>query len=139
MYSVPPGIYFVSDTLGLSALVGLMSDARTPGVHTDASLLGPFYRMNSPEFKLGDSIAKQTKGTEIVMYGRVVDSNGKGLPGASVQVWQTDEKGDYDLQRPNAATEMDLRGTSPHRRGRPLLFSYRDSRRLLDSHGWSGG
>src|ERR1700722_12360200 len=30
----------LSDTLGLSALVGLMSDGHTPGIHTDASLLG---------------------------------------------------------------------------------------------------
>jgi hydroxyquinol 1,2-dioxygenase len=104
-------LILLSDTLGVSALVGLMSDASTPGMHTDASLLGPFYRMNSPQFKLGDSIAKQIKGTEAVMYGRITDSTGKGIPGASVQVWQTDEKGDYDLQKPNAATEMDLRGT----------------------------
>ncbi len=101
----------LSDTLGLSSLVGLMSDARTPGMHTDASLLGPFYRMNSPEFKLGDSIVKEIRGTEVVMYGQVTDSNGKGIPGASVQVWQTDKEGDYDLQKPNAATDMDLRGT----------------------------
>ena len=101
----------LSDTLGLSSRVGLMSDARTPGGHTDASLLGPFYRMNSPKFNLGDSIVKEIRGTEIVMYGRVTDSSGKGIPGASVQVWQTDKEGDYDLQKPNAAIDMDLRGT----------------------------
>ena len=100
----------LSDVLGLSALVGLMSDARIPGVHTDTSLLGPFYRMNSSHFELGESIAKNIKGREVVLYGRVLDANGGGIPGASVQVWQTDENGDYDMQRPNA-TEMDLRGT----------------------------
>ena len=100
----------LSDTLGLSALVGLMSDSRTPGIHTDTSLLGPFYRQNSPHFKLGDSIAKETKGREVVLWGRVTDASGRGIPQATIQVWQTDEQGDYDLQRPNA-DDMDLRGT----------------------------
>jgi hydroxyquinol 1,2-dioxygenase len=100
----------LSDTLGLSALVGLMSDQRTPGIHTDTSLLGPFYRENSPHFELGQSIAKQTKGTEIVLWGRVMDANARGIPHASIQVWQTDERGDYDMQRSDAS-EMDLRGT----------------------------
>jgi hydroxyquinol 1,2-dioxygenase len=100
----------LSDTLGLSALVGLMSDSRTPGIHTDTSLLGPFYRQNSPHFKLGDSIARKTKGREVVLWGQVVDAGGRGIPHASLQIWQTDEAGDYDLQRANA-DEMDLRGT----------------------------
>src|ERR1700722_20667750 len=84
----------LSDTLGLSALVGLMSDKRTPGVHTDTSLLGPFYRQNSPHFDLGQSIAKKTKGKEVVLWGRVRDANGRDIPHASIEVWQTDERGD---------------------------------------------
>lgn len=100
----------LSDTLGLSALVGLMSDQHTPGVHTDTSLLGPFYRQNSPHFKLGDSIARKTKGREVVLWGRVQDASGRGIPHASIEVWQTDEAGDYDMQRADAQ-EMDLRGT----------------------------
>lgn len=100
----------LSDTLGLSALVGLMSDSHTPGIHTDTSLLGPFYRQNSPQFELGANIAKKTKGREVLLSGRVVDANGRGIPNTSIQVWQTDEVGDYDMQRPDAQ-EMDLRGT----------------------------
>ncbi|HWF38517.1 MAG TPA: dioxygenase [Candidatus Acidoferrales bacterium] len=101
----------LSDTLGLSALVGLMSDKNTPDIHTDTSLLGPFYRQNSPHFKLGDSIAKKTKGKEIVLWGQIRDANGPGIPNASIEVWQTDEVGDYDMQRPDVQVEMDLRGT----------------------------
>jgi hydroxyquinol 1,2-dioxygenase len=100
----------LSDVLGLSALVGLMTDKKTPDIHTDSSLLGPFYRQNSPKFALGEFIGKSKKGKEVVLYGRVTDANGKGIPHASIQVWQTDELGDYDMQKPNAA-EMDLRGT----------------------------
>ena len=100
----------LSDCLGLSALVGLMSDKKTPDIHTDSSLLGPFYRQNSPKFQLGDLIAKNVKGKEIVLYGRVLDTEGRGVPHASIQVWQTDEAGDYDMQKANPS-EMDLRGT----------------------------
>ena len=99
----------LSDTLGLSALVGLLSDKRTPGVHTDTSLLGPFYRQGSPHFELGQSIAKKAKGKEIVLWGRVLDGHGRSIPHASIEVWQTDEVGDYDMQRPNAQ-DMDMRG-----------------------------
>jgi hydroxyquinol 1,2-dioxygenase len=100
----------LSDVLGLSALVGLMTDKKTPDVHTDSSLLGPFYRQNSPKFELGESIGKARKGQEIVLHGRVIDAKGRGIPHASIQVWQTDEAGDYDMQKADAA-EMDLRGT----------------------------
>src|ERR1700722_7349922 len=100
----------LSDVLGLSALVGLMTDTKTPDIHTDSSLLGPFYRQNSPKFALGDFIGKSKKGREVVLYGRVTDADGRPIPRASIQVWQTDEMGDYDMQKTNAA-EMDLRGT----------------------------
>ena len=44
----------LSDTLGLSALVGLISDSRIPDVHTDTSLLGTFL---SAEFAAGGTWA----------------------------------------------------------------------------------
>ena len=100
----------LSDVLGLSALVGLMNDKNGTGFHSDTSLLGPFYRENSPQFELGQSIATKSHGKEIALYGRVLDSNGCGIAQASIQIWQTDEEGDYDMQKPEAS-EMDLRGT----------------------------
>src|SRR5580692_2620124 len=80
----------LSDCLGLSALVGLMSDKKTPDIHTDSSLLGPFYRQNSPKYQLGDLITKNVKGKEIVLWGRVLDKDGRAVPHALIQVWQTD-------------------------------------------------
>jgi hydroxyquinol 1,2-dioxygenase len=100
----------LSDVLGLSALVGLINDRHGTGGHTESSLLGPFYRANSPHFELGQSIATKTHGKEIALYGRVLDSNGRGVPQASIQIWQTDEDGDYDMQK-SEASQMDLRGT----------------------------
>ena len=99
----------LSDTLGLSALVNALHDKRAEGAATKSSLLGPFYRQDAPLLKLGDSIIFRTKGTEVVFYGQVIDSEGRGIPNALVQVWEPDETGNYDLQQHDPSV-MDLRG-----------------------------
>jgi len=100
----------LSDTLGLSSLINTLHDKRTGQTGTKTSLLGPFYRQDSPVMKLGDTIAtKPTNGMEVVLYGQVKDSEGKGVAGASIEIWQPDETGNYDLQK-HDPSEMDLRG-----------------------------
>jgi len=99
----------LSDTLGLSALVNALHDKRAPEAVTKSSLLGPFYRQDAPMMNLGDSIISRCKGTEVVFYGRVIDSGGRGIPNALVQVWEPDETGNYDLQKHDPSV-MDLRG-----------------------------
>jgi hydroxyquinol 1,2-dioxygenase len=100
----------LSDTLGMSALVNALHDKRSTGAGTKSSLVGPFYRQDSPKLKLGDTIVtKPNNGMEVVLYGCVTDKAGKGVPHASVEVWQPDETGNYDLQK-HDPSEMDLRG-----------------------------
>ena len=99
----------LSDTLGESALINALHDKRTTEDATKSSLLGPFYRQDAPMMKLGDSIISKCEGTEVVFYGRVVDSAGRGIPNALVQVWEPDETGNYDLQKHDPSV-MDLRG-----------------------------
>lgn len=99
----------LSDTLGLSSLVNALHDKRATEAGTKTSLLGPFYRQDSPQRKLGESIMSSTNEHEICIYGRVSDSAGKGIADASVQIWQTDDEGVYDLQRGDPSV-MDLRG-----------------------------
>jgi hydroxyquinol 1,2-dioxygenase len=100
----------LSDTLGMSSLVNALHDRRATERSTQSSLLGPFYRQDSPRMNLGDSIVKHPgKGKEVVLYGKVVDAEGRGIPGASVEIWQPDETGNYDLQL-HDPSEMDLRG-----------------------------
>jgi hydroxyquinol 1,2-dioxygenase len=99
----------LSDTLGLSSLVNSLHDKRAVESGTKTSLLGPFYRQDSPQRKLGESISSAPKSSEICIYGRVTDVAGNGIPNASVQIWQTDDEGVYDLQR-NDPSAMDLRG-----------------------------
>jgi hydroxyquinol 1,2-dioxygenase len=99
----------LSDTLGLSSLINSLHDKRGTEAATKSSLLGPFYRQDAPMMKLGDSIISKSEGTEVVFYGRVVDSKGRGIPNALVQIWEPDETGNYDLQKHDPSV-MDLRG-----------------------------
>ncbi|HEY8614574.1 MAG TPA: dioxygenase [Roseomonas sp.] len=100
----------LSDTLGLSRLVNLMDDkANRVGEATETSLLGPFYREASPRFAYGESIAAHAKGPEMMLFGRVVNEAGEGVPDAVVEIWQTDADGAYDLQANDPAV-MDMRG-----------------------------
>ncbi len=88
----------LSDTLGLSRMVNILHDGRADTVGTETSLLGPFYREKSPMLALGDQIAREPAGEEICLFGRVLDEQGAPVSGASVEVWQTDPDGAYDLQ-----------------------------------------
>ena len=99
----------LSDTLGLSTVVNALHDKRMASAATKSSILGPYYRQNAPSYKLGDSIAVHTDGQPIAIYGRVTDKKGEGIPNASVEIWQTNEEGDYDLQLQDA-DQMDMRG-----------------------------
>jgi len=99
----------LSDTLGMSSLINALHDRRAAGAATKSSLLGPFYREDAPMMDLGESIVHKTEGSEVVIYGRVVDSGGRGIPKALVQIWEPDETGYYDLQKMDPS-EMDLRG-----------------------------
>ena len=98
----------LSDTLGLSSLVNSLHDKRTIESGTRTSLLGPFYRNDSPHRQLGDSITEHASGKEIVLFGTVTSTTGKPIPNASVEIWQPDDEGVYDMQRDENA--MDLRG-----------------------------
>ncbi|MEO9188442.1 MAG: dioxygenase [Acetobacteraceae bacterium] len=98
----------LSDVLGLSALIDLMHDEAAAEAGTHSSLLGPFYRQDAPEVPLGGSLAQRATGPELLLYGTVTDNEGAPVPGAVVQIWQTDAEGEYDLQTRDAA--MDMRG-----------------------------
>lgn len=100
----------LSDTLGLSAMVNALHDKTRIDEATDTSLLGPFYREVSPVLKLGDSIVEKPDSPEICIYGQVRDLGGRGIPHARVEVWQTDEHGQYDMQL-YGEDKTDMRGT----------------------------
>jgi len=99
----------LSDTLGLSALVNGLHDSTAIEEGTHTSLLGPFYRENTPTLPAGSQIAGKVKpGSECALYGRVTDVNGMPLANATVSIWQTGADGLYDIQE--SATAVDYRG-----------------------------
>ncbi|MGE0627294.1 MAG: dioxygenase [Hyphomicrobiaceae bacterium] len=99
----------LSDTVGLSALVNMMHDGTALEAATDTSLLGPFFRENAPRFKAGEQINKDTSGSEIVLYGTVINARGEPVPNAEVGIWQTGPNGLYDIQN-DPTGPMDSRG-----------------------------
>ena len=99
----------LSDTLGLSRMVNILDDGRTEAVGTETSLLGPFYREQSPMLANGERITQDPQTEEIGFFGRVLDEAGQPVAGASVEVWQTDPDGAYDLQAKDPS-QMDWRG-----------------------------
>jgi protocatechuate 3,4-dioxygenase beta subunit len=99
----------LSDVLGVSMLVETINH-RTGGTSTESTVLGPFHMVESPPRQLGDEIALDGKGTPCLVSGQVTGPDGEPLAGASVDVWQTNEDGFYDVQQPGIQPRGNLRG-----------------------------
>jgi protocatechuate 3,4-dioxygenase beta subunit len=114
----------LSDTLGLSTLVNTLHDKTATEEATHTSLLGPFFRENAPKFEPGAQICTTERAQEIVLWGRVSNSQGEPVPDAQVTVWQTASDGRYDMQRD--AESVDCRGLfRTDEQGRYLLRTVR--------------
>jgi protocatechuate 3,4-dioxygenase beta subunit len=99
----------LADVLGLSAVVNALHDRKARELGSQSSLLGPFFREGAPDLPLGAQIVEHPTEPEIVVYGQVTDNDGSPLPDALIQIWQTSERGLYDLQERNGES-MDMRG-----------------------------
>ncbi|MFJ9381240.1 dioxygenase [Streptomyces sp. NPDC101455] len=99
----------LSDVLGISSLVENINHRKSPGA-TEATVLGPFHVTESPQRALGDSIDEVGKAEPCLVTGRVVSADGTALLGASVDVWQADDEGYYDVQRPDVLPPGNGRG-----------------------------
>jgi hydroxyquinol 1,2-dioxygenase len=99
----------LSDTMGISMLVDLISNGKPPGA-TESTVFGPFYREGGPEMREGANIAEGAAGgMTTICSGRVIDMAGKPIAGAMLDVWQADPEGLYDSQRPELE-ELHMRG-----------------------------
>jgi len=98
----------LSDTLGVSTLVELINNRKSPGM-TETSVLGPFWVEGAPHLPPGGSIVKDGSVADLLVHGRVHDPEGRPIEGAVLDVWQTAPNGMYDVQDPNQP-EMNLRG-----------------------------
>jgi len=99
----------LSDTLGLSMVVDLISHRKQAGA-TESTVFGPFHREGAPRFPAGgDMGTADTKGTPLVIAGRVLDTAGKPIAGAELDVWQSNSEGFYDSQLDTRDT-LQMRG-----------------------------
>jgi protocatechuate 3,4-dioxygenase beta subunit len=93
----------LSDTLGLSMLVDLVNHAAGSSA-TESTVLGPFYVPDSPWRANGDAITADLGTQPLLVSGHVLDTTGKALSGAIVDVWQNATNRLYavqdDLQSP---------------------------------------
>lgn len=100
----------LSDVLGVSMLVESLNHA-AGGRLTEATVEGPFHLVASPERELGDDInVAGEPGEPCLITGRVVDDVGAPVAGASVDVWQANARGFYDVQRLDEVPLGALRG-----------------------------
>ena len=96
----------LSDVLGISSLVDVVNAA--PGV-TESTVLGPFYRSGAPERAMGEHIGRPEDGSPTLVRGLVTGGDGRPLGGATIDVWQADDKGAYDVEDPGQPP-FNLRG-----------------------------
>src|SRR5207244_7276636 len=82
---------------------------RLPDGATESTILGPFYREGAEELPLGATISKDGRGDPVVVTGRVLSTEGTPIPGALLDIWETDENGLYEQQDPERP-DMNLRG-----------------------------
>ncbi|MBX4992995.1 catechol 1,2-dioxygenase [Rhizobium binae] len=100
----------MAGSLGVSSLVCLLNNGDRGQTETSQSLLGPFWRLNSPRVENGGTIIRsETPGTPLFVHAKVVDRDGKPIAGAEVDVWHASPVGLYENQDPDQA-EMNLRG-----------------------------
>jgi hydroxyquinol 1,2-dioxygenase len=90
----------LSDTLGLSMLVTAMNNPTAKG-STEATVFGPFHVAGAPHYKHGEDVSNGAVGTPCEVSGRVLALDGTPIPDATIEVWQADDDGLYDVQRPD--------------------------------------
>lgn len=104
----------LSDTLGASMMVVMLDQLRaarrnqesarktavqhSPTPATEATVQGPYYWEGAPILPRGADIAPGVKGEPTFYSGRVTDTQGRPLAGATLDIWSGDGEGTYDMQ-----------------------------------------
>jgi hydroxyquinol 1,2-dioxygenase len=94
----------LSDVLGLSMLTVAMNHDSTPN-KTESTVFGPFHVPGAPEYAQWQDISAGAKGQPLFVTAKVLGKDGKPVAGAVVDVWQADEEGLYDVQRPHGKAQ----------------------------------
>jgi hydroxyquinol 1,2-dioxygenase len=98
----------LSDTLGVSMLTVAQNHSAPAGV-TESTVFGPFHVADAPRLPQGADMARGAPGEPLFITASVRGPGGEPVAGATVDVWQADEEGFYDVQRPEL-TQAQARG-----------------------------
>ena len=99
----------LSDVLGATMLVDAINHRRPKGA-TPNTILGPFYVADAPRYENGANICLDGKGEPTLVSGRVLDTQGNPIAGATLDIWQTNDDGFYDVQQKGVQPDYNLRG-----------------------------
>ena len=95
----------LSDILGATARVDLINN-RFPSAATENSVLGPFFVDPRPAFENGGNIAGGVRGEPMFFNAQVLDTEGRPIAGARVDVWHADGDGGYDVMMDGVESAM---------------------------------
>jgi len=99
----------LSDVLGVSMLVDAINN-RKPSGASESTVLGPFHVADAPELAMGANICLDQKGEDMVIEGRILDTDGRPIANALLDVWQANDEGFYDVQQKGIQPDFNLRG-----------------------------
>ncbi|CCM76082.1 intradiol ring-cleavage dioxygenase [Rhizobium mesoamericanum] len=99
----------LSDVLGVSMLVDAINN-RKPSGASESTVLGPFHVADAPELPMGANICLDQKGEDMVIEGRILDTDGRPVADALLDVWQANDEGFYDVQQKGIQPDFNLRG-----------------------------
>ena len=101
-------VVLMAGSLGVSSLICLLNTSDRS--ETNQSMLGPFWRLNSPSTENGGSIVRSpTPGPRVFVELHYVDMTEKPLGGVEADVWHASTVGLYESQDA-AQADMNLRG-----------------------------
>ncbi|MGH9028023.1 MAG: dioxygenase [Acidimicrobiales bacterium] len=106
----------LSDVLGASMLVELLNDAEASDLDggvlspTLPTVLGPFHTTLSPPRGNGSTISEPGSGRPLLLQAEVRADDGSPLAGATVDIWQCNAEGFYDVQHPGIQAPGNGRG-----------------------------
>jgi catechol 1,2-dioxygenase len=99
----------LSDVTGVSMLVDAINNRKLSGA-SESTVLGPFHVADAPLREMGDNICLDAKGEDMFVHGRILDTDGKPVGGAVIDVWQANDEGFYDVQQKGIQPDFNLRG-----------------------------
>lgn len=90
------GGILAASTLPFSRVVSQQRNGAQAFAPTPGNTLGPFYRKGAPRrVKL---IEPGMSGTPLVVTGRIINTDGKTIPDATLEVFHADTEGEYDMR-----------------------------------------